>query len=519
MAPASRRNAAGGSSSSSGAGAHSSKSSFSWKIITLITFSIIGTLCVCQFLLFQTNCTSERDRATYAEDLVIRLNSQREAEKKAFMDQIEELKHKVQPNDAGAMRNFQELSDLSAKYKRQTAEVASLQSQIAALKHHQELPVPAPAPIVNSPPVQQQPLLRGFKPQITEAMLHDYASKGAIAVAVIVCKRPKYLDRAMNSLLRADRDPEKFPIVISQDAYDKPMTQMIDSTYVRAGEAYHWHHDHQPDAVQVAKRFGGSKSALGYVLIAQHFGFVMRRLFDEFNFEAVIFVEEDLEVSRDFFKYFGAMRELLRKDKDLFCVSAWNDNGYENLVKDPKAAYRTDFFPGLGWMMDKNMWGEVRERWAVAYWDEFMRRPDVRHKRHCIRPDISRSFTFGEEGVSAGQFFAGHLSRIKLNTVNVDWQSEDLTYLSSASNFDDYLTKEIQSAELVTLDSIDSFSGRGKVLRLEYDDAQYKVVARKFALMEDEKEGVRRMSYRGVIPFSWQSNRVYLHVRNWPYLR
>ncbi len=72
----------------------------------------------------------------------------------------------------------------------------------------------------------------------------------------------------------------------------------------------------------------------------------------------------------------------------------------------------------------------------VAYWDEYMRRPDVRKNRHCIRhpngqyddacqeswlfltcspcklpatganqlgrPEISRSFTFGEEGVSGG---------------------------------------------------------------------------------------------------------------------
>ena len=106
-------------------------------------------------------------------------------------------------------------------------------------------------------------------------------------------------------------------------------------------------------------RFGGSKQAMGYVLIAQHFGFVMRRIvaffghlcyfgsgfplvlddfpffpmvfpmvfsmicpwfsqapngswfslclaararmFDEFGFDAVIFLEEDLEVSPDFF--------------------------------------------------------------------------------------------------------------------------------------------------------------------------------------------------------------------------
>lgn len=39
--------------------------------------------------------------------------------------------------------------------------------------------------------------------------------------------------------------------------------------------------------------------------------------------------------------------------------------GYPNLVLDPRAAFRTDFFPGLGWMMDKDLWEELRDRWAA----------------------------------------------------------------------------------------------------------------------------------------------------------
>eukprot|EP00913_Durusdinium_trenchii_P018862 g17724.t1 len=55
-----------------------------------------------------------------------------------------------------------------------------------------------------------------------------------------------------------------------------------------------------------------------------------------------------------------------------------------------------------------------------------------------------------------------------------------------------------------------------QVLRIQYDDAQYKVsVAQKFGLMPDEKEGIRRMSYRGVIPIAWLTNRIYLHTRSW----
>jgi hypothetical protein len=34
-------------------------------------------------------------------------------------------------------------------------------------------------------------------------------------------------------------------------------------------------------------------------------------------------------------------------------ISAWNDNGQKRFVKDEKYLYRSDFFPGLGWMMPR----------------------------------------------------------------------------------------------------------------------------------------------------------------------
>lgn len=36
----------------------------------------------------------------------------------------------------------------------------------------------------------------------------------------------------------------------------------------------------------------------------------------------------------------------------------------------------------------------------VRYWDDWMREPAQRKNRACIRPEISRTSTFGKEGVS-----------------------------------------------------------------------------------------------------------------------
>lgn len=47
------------------------------------------------------------------------------------------------------------------------------------------------------------------------------------------------------------------------------------------------------------------------------------------------------------------MADLHFVDVMLAAASAWNDNGIKGLVKDNTAVMRSDFFPGLGWMMSR----------------------------------------------------------------------------------------------------------------------------------------------------------------------
>jgi alpha-1,3-mannosyl-glycoprotein beta-1,2-N-acetylglucosaminyltransferase len=119
-------------------------------------------------------------------------------------------------------------------------------------------------------------------------------------------------------------------------------------------------------------------------------------------------------------------------------------------VKDADAVFRTDVFPGLGWMITLNIWREIGGKWPQNYWDEWMRLPEVRapllqpvtllvdlilpqvHKgRSVLRPEICRTRTFGEEGSSKGQFFEQFLSRIELSSRAVVWTGVDLSYLRS----------------------------------------------------------------------------------------
>ncbi|KAJ8311444.1 hypothetical protein KUTeg_010799 [Tegillarca granosa] len=108
---------------------------------------------------------------------------------------------------------------------------------------------------------------------------------------------------------------------------------------------------------------------------------------------------DDLDISPDFFEYFSATYNILKSDSTLWCVSAWNDNGKTAFVEDePELLYRTDFFPGLGWMMEKKTWDELGPKWPETFWDDWMRHDDQRKGRVCIRPEICRTSTFGKKG-------------------------------------------------------------------------------------------------------------------------
>jgi alpha-1,3-mannosyl-glycoprotein beta-1,2-N-acetylglucosaminyltransferase len=102
-------------------------------------------------------------------------------------------------------------------------------------------------------------------------------------------------------------------------------------------------------------------------------------------------------------------------------VSAWNDHGQRGRALDPEGIYRTDIFPGLGWMLTSEFGMELHEEWPNSYWDEYLREPKVRKGRQCIFPEVPRTHTFGKVGTSGGQFFDQHLAVMMLNKEDIDW--------------------------------------------------------------------------------------------------
>ena len=87
-------------------------------------------------------------------------------------------------------------------------------------------------------------------------------------------------------------------------------------------------------------------------------------------------------------------------------------------------------------MMTKELWrDELSNKWAKSYWDDWMRLPEQRKGRSCIRPEISRTKTFGKIGVSNGLFYDKHLQYIVLNEKFVPFTVMDLSFLQK-DNYD-----------------------------------------------------------------------------------
>ncbi|CAG0914343.1 unnamed protein product [Notodromas monacha] len=222
-----------------------------------------------------------------------------------------------------------------------------------------------------------------------------------VPVAIIASNRPHYLYRMLRSLLAA------------KGANPEMITVFIDGYF--------------EEPLAVARLFGlrgiqhtplGTKSGR----ISQHYKASLTATFNIHpRADFAIILEEDLDISPDFFSYFSQLAPLLLEDDSIWCISAWNDNSYEHTSKDPSLLYRVEGMPGLGWMLQRTLYQkELEPRWPgpekVWDWDMWMRLPEVRKDRECISPDVSRTYHFGASGLNMNSYF--HDAYFKKHSAN-----------------------------------------------------------------------------------------------------
>lgn len=155
---------------------------------------------------------------------------------------------------------------------------------------------------------------------------------------------------------------------------------------------------------------------------------------------AVIIIEEDLILSPDFLYFFTQVYNAFTNDLRVGAVSAWNPNSFLQLDGSSSFVYKTDEFPGLGFMLKKNIYefflkDKLSTCCAERAWNNWVlgtkeEKPDV----DVIIPDVSRIF---------------HRP--------YDLSKSDFSYLKSLFNRK-RKTNLIPFPELIDLDSLESFN-------------------------------------------------------------
>ena len=248
-----------------------------------------------------------------------------------------------------------------------------------------------------------------------------------------------------------------------------------------------------------------------YEHLSGHYKFALQYTFSKHDYkeagrfskivpEQAIILEDDIIISPDFFYYFISLANLLKNDDSLLAISAWNDNGRRGHVKDTSRLLRTDFFPGLGWMMPRRLWTEVEGKWPAIYWDDWLRDPNQRQGRETIRPEVSRSYHIGVSGGASGiQNNLTYMTDIHLNKDLVKWNEMKSSYLKPIE-FESVYMKNVSSAGLRSSLTEALEAVRSGDIRLQYESMkEFRRFAVVLKLRYDSRSEILRTSYRGIV--------------------
>lgn len=244
----------------------------------------------------------------------------------------------------------------------------------------------------------------------TSSMSAFLRSGGRLPIVVMTFNRPQLLNQTLHSLLAA-RGVAREYIYVAQHEDDKAVATVAHNLGLRSYQNMDFGME------------GESKVEHG---LALHFRAALSHVFETVtDAPGVIVMEDDLLVSPDFYEYFHAAGELLDLDDSLYAVSAWNDNGYRQMVTSKYALRRTGFFPGLGWLLTRKLAMTLFPQWPNVRWDDWLRGlPSLKGKAVVI-PEISRTFHAGVEGTYMNPAtHEKYFARLDVNTdASVDWFS------------------------------------------------------------------------------------------------
>ncbi|ROT70496.1 hypothetical protein C7M84_011225 [Penaeus vannamei] len=166
---------------------------------------------------------------------------------------------------------------------------------------------------------------------------------------------------------------------------------------------------------------------------------------------AVIFLDEDVEVSPDFFSYMSQTLWLLREDPTLYCINGFSVSGYEGRAFNSSLLLRGSVQVQWGYAVSLDF---VRE--ALASWEQatsntklydFWLYTNIRRHRECVFPEVSRTRHFGM-GTNTVPYLKEPVIRMPLQR-EAPIVLHDVAALKLPS-WQQHITQEIKDATVLT---------------------------------------------------------------------
>ena len=277
---------------------------------------------------------------------------------------------------------------------------------------------------------------------------------GKVALVFIAHDRPEYFKESLNSVIQTN-GLDRVDLIVSMDyppQFDA-LEEVVGEFSTHAHPITVW-----KNVMPFGNFFHTSDDRITY-----HHKQIFRRLFNVAGYDYAIMLESDLTVSSDFLDYMFGAGHLLNPEnpasENLFCISGWNDNGMQHFSLNETRLFRTDFFPGLGWMLHKSMWLEQLEsQWPGRFgnyaYDIWLRDGSTTRNRDCIVPEVSRTHHISKYGSHVNGASHTWYDAMVLASGKVLIPKEEIDLVASMEAFENRIRAErLSDARIVSFSS------------------------------------------------------------------
>ncbi|XP_042883767.1 protein O-linked-mannose beta-1,2-N-acetylglucosaminyltransferase 1-like [Penaeus japonicus] len=250
-----------------------------------------------------------------------------------------------------------------------------------------------------------------------------------VPVVVTAGARHQYLYHTLNTLLAAPGAQRSNVLVVLGDA-PQPTTQLLRLINVKFTQVP----VHGKDNFKLFRYYRSV-----FQLVARTFP----------DAPAVIFLDEDVEVSPDFFSFMSQTLWLLREDPTLYCINGFSATGNEGRAFNKSQLFRGSVQVEWGYAVSLDFVREALESWGEAktLLYDFWLYTSVRKHRECVFPEVSRTRHFGI-GTNTISYFKESVIRMPLQIetpVTLPWVS-----MLKIQSWQQYISQEVKDATILT---------------------------------------------------------------------